>query len=180
MLLSTALGYAPSLGLYMWVSRLFSGTVVARVPLPLPARFRAMLQGGLGVEGLDVSYVSSFSFYLLCYSGLGGIFSLLHGGGTGSAVPEADPEAAAQAAAGLGAPRANPLGGLAALAGGGGVGGDAGPLGGMLAGAAGPTAARALEEAAAGARGVAASPPAAAGAVEALRLATEVLRALEE
>ena len=50
---------------------------MARVPLALNERFRAMLQQGLSLANLDVSYVSSFSFYILCFSGLGGVMQLL-------------------------------------------------------------------------------------------------------
>ena len=69
--------YVPNLALYLWVSHFFQGTVVARVPLGLNERFRAMLQQGLDITNLDVSYVSSFSFYILTMSGLGGILELL-------------------------------------------------------------------------------------------------------
>lgn len=45
--------------------------------MSLNERFRAMLQQGVNLVNLDVSYVSSFSFYILCFSGLSGIMQLI-------------------------------------------------------------------------------------------------------
>jgi len=108
--------YIPTIGLFMWVSAFFQGSLVARLPLGLNERFRGMLQQGLALANLDVSYVSSFSFYILCFSGLSGVMQLLV---SREAPREADPTAAAQAAAGAGGPMPNPL---SMLTGGGGGG----------------------------------------------------------
>jgi hypothetical protein len=66
----------------MWnfVSYFFTGFVMGRVPFPLSQRFRGMLQRGIDLGSLDVSYVSSLSYYVLMWSGLRGLRSLLFRG----------------------------------------------------------------------------------------------------
>ncbi|KAF3327611.1 ER membrane protein complex subunit 3 [Carex littledalei] len=46
---------------YAWVNFFFSGFVAAKIPFPLTPRFRAMLQYGIDLSTVDVSYVSSRS-----------------------------------------------------------------------------------------------------------------------
>jgi hypothetical protein len=56
-----------------WVSHLFSGFLVAKTPFPLTFRFKPMMQRGVDVSALDVSYISSLSWYfivMICSSGL--------------------------------------------------------------------------------------------------------------
>jgi len=62
-----------------WVNYFFTGFVVGRVPFPLTQRFRGMLQRGVALKSLDVTYVSSLSWYFLNFFGLGGVFELLFG-----------------------------------------------------------------------------------------------------
>eukprot|EP00917_Polyrhabdina_sp_WS-2016_P017600 GHVP01038011.1.p1 GENE.GHVP01038011.1~~GHVP01038011.1.p1 ORF type:complete len:280 (+),score=49.64 GHVP01038011.1:34-840(+) len=54
------------------VNLFFSGFVVAKFPLPLPYRCKILLQRGVEVPLLDVSYISSLSWY----------FCVLFGGGS--------------------------------------------------------------------------------------------------
>lgn len=63
----------------------FSGFIVARVPFPLTQRFRGMLQQGVGLADLDVTYVSSLSWYFLNLFGLSGVLGLVLGESTLSA-----------------------------------------------------------------------------------------------
>jgi len=56
-----------------WVNHLFSGFLVAKTPFPLTFRFKPMMQRGVAVDALDVSYISSLSWYfivMICSSGL--------------------------------------------------------------------------------------------------------------
>ncbi|KAL9254031.1 ER membrane protein complex subunit 3-like protein [Drosera capensis] len=50
-----------------------------KIPFPLTQRFRGMLQNGIDLSTVDVSYVSSRSWYFLNLFGLRGLFSLILG-----------------------------------------------------------------------------------------------------
>ncbi|XP_078443402.1 ER membrane protein complex subunit-like protein (Protein of unknown function DUF106, transmembrane) [Wolffia australiana] len=64
---------------FAWVNFFFSGFVAAKIPFPLTPRFRSMLQNGIDLSTVDVSYVSSRSWYFLNLFGLRGLFSLILG-----------------------------------------------------------------------------------------------------
>lgn len=69
----------PQMITYNWVTFFFTGFVVAKVPFPMTMRFRTMLQRGVDLNSLDVTYVSSLSWYFLNMFGLRGVFTLVLG-----------------------------------------------------------------------------------------------------
>jgi hypothetical protein len=72
----------PNFAMMGFVSYFFSGFVCLKVPFPLPSnRFRLMLQRGVDLSTLDVSYVSSLSWYFLVTFGLNGVYKLILGDG---------------------------------------------------------------------------------------------------
>lgn len=64
---------------FAFVNFFFSGFVAAKIPFSLTQRFRSMLQNGIDLSTVDVSYVSSRSWYFLNLFGLRGLFSLILG-----------------------------------------------------------------------------------------------------
>jgi hypothetical protein len=70
-----------SMGMFGWVSYLFSGFILAKVPFPLTQKFKVMLQRGVEILGLDPQYVSSTSLYFLVLFGQSGLINLLLGSG---------------------------------------------------------------------------------------------------
>ncbi|KAI6651544.1 hypothetical protein LOD99_5152 [Oopsacas minuta] len=62
-----------------WMSYVFSGFLLTKVPFPLTARFKPMLQTGVDIENLDASWVSSMSLYILCAFGLRSIYPIILG-----------------------------------------------------------------------------------------------------
>merc|ERR1711865_796907 len=49
----------PQMAMMGWVSYFFSGFIVGKMPFPLTDRFKMMLQRGIELSSLDVTYVSS-------------------------------------------------------------------------------------------------------------------------
>jgi len=71
----------PQLVIMTWVSHFFSGFVIVKVPFPLTVAFRGMLQRGIELDSLAVTWVSSLSWYFLVLFGLRGVNSLVLGEG---------------------------------------------------------------------------------------------------
>lgn len=70
----------PNFAMMGFVSYFFAGFVCLKVPFPMPSsRFRLMLQRGIDLATLDVSYVSSLSWYFLITFGLSGVYKLILG-----------------------------------------------------------------------------------------------------
>ncbi|EGG19737.1 transmembrane protein [Cavenderia fasciculata] len=78
MLKGNIVNFVPQVGLMAWVNHFFSGFVAVKIPFfPLTIRFKTFLQRGIEMSSLDVSYVSSLSWYFLCWFGMEGINSIL-------------------------------------------------------------------------------------------------------
>lgn len=69
----------PQMLLGSWASSTFQGLIICRLPFTLTPRFRSMLQSGVehAVQNLDVSYVSSLSWFILNLFGNSALLSLL-------------------------------------------------------------------------------------------------------
>ena len=72
-----------SMGMFGWISYLFSGFILAKVPFPLTQKFRVMLQRGVEISNLDVRYISSGSLYFLILFGQSNLINLVLGSGEG-------------------------------------------------------------------------------------------------
>ena len=68
----------PNFAMMSFVGHFFSGFVCLKVPFQMPSNhFKAMLQRGVDLTTLDVSYVSSLCMYFLVSFGLNGVYRLL-------------------------------------------------------------------------------------------------------
>merc|ERR1711970_285689 len=72
-----------------WVNFFFSGFVVAKVPFPLTQKFKLMLQRGVDLSSLDVTYISSLSWYFLNLFGMQGLLQQMSMGAGGLDAPNA-------------------------------------------------------------------------------------------
>lgn len=71
----------PNILMMVWINFFFSGFILVKVPFGLTTGFKDMLQRGVELTTLDVSYVSSLSWYFLVMFGLRGFFALVLGSG---------------------------------------------------------------------------------------------------
>lgn len=69
----------PNILIFGWLSYFYSGFVLAKFPFSLTERFKGMVQRGLNLNSLDVSYVTSSSIFFLFLFGSNGVFSLIFG-----------------------------------------------------------------------------------------------------
>eukprot|EP01127_Copromyxa_protea_P017300 TRINITY_DN5256_c0_g1_i2.p1 TRINITY_DN5256_c0_g1~~TRINITY_DN5256_c0_g1_i2.p1 ORF type:complete len:277 (-),score=47.22 TRINITY_DN5256_c0_g1_i2:62-862(-) len=65
--------------IYNVVDHAFSGFIAAKLPFSLFRGFKAMLQAGIDLADLEVSYISSSSWYLLNFTGMAGVNEVLLG-----------------------------------------------------------------------------------------------------
>jgi hypothetical protein len=66
--------------IFVGVGYLFSGFILLKLPFGLTQKFRSMLQQGLNLPDVDVSYVSAISWCLLLVFGLNSIVQHFDGG----------------------------------------------------------------------------------------------------
>jgi ER membrane protein complex subunit 3 len=71
----------PQVVMMAWVSYFFAGFVAVRLPFTLTPQFKMMMQRGIEITSLDVSCVSSLSWYFLAVFGLRGLVTLIVGAG---------------------------------------------------------------------------------------------------
>lgn len=69
-------GLGPQLALGAFVNFFFRGFILGKLPFSLSPKFRGMLQSGIDLPSLDVSYLSSLSYYMLLLFGSRGIMVL--------------------------------------------------------------------------------------------------------
>ncbi|CAK0739404.1 hypothetical protein CVIRNUC_001163 [Coccomyxa viridis] len=69
-------GIVPQIAMGTFVSYFFSGFILGKIPFPLSPSFRLMLQRGVDLPSLDVTYFTSLSYYILLLFGLRGVFML--------------------------------------------------------------------------------------------------------
>jgi hypothetical protein len=73
----------PNFAMMSFVSYFFSGFVCLKMPFSLPStHFKIMMQRGVDLSQLDVSYVSSLALYFLLMFGLNDVYSLILGEGS--------------------------------------------------------------------------------------------------
>lgn len=77
MMKTQVLNLALSAGVGYLVSSLFSGFLVAKAPFLLPYKFKSILQRGIDVPNLEVTYVSSLSWYFFVLISSSNILMLL-------------------------------------------------------------------------------------------------------
>eukprot|EP00775_Hariotina_reticulata_P008315 gene8315-8500_t len=70
-------GLLPQIIMGTAVSFFFSGFVMGKIPFSLSPRFRPMLQRGVDLASLDVSYFTSLSYYFALLFAMRGPFSLV-------------------------------------------------------------------------------------------------------
>lgn len=61
----------------MFVNYFFAGFILGKVPFQLSPSFRLMLQRGIDLPSLDVTYFTSLSYYILLLFGFQGVFRIV-------------------------------------------------------------------------------------------------------
>jgi ER membrane protein complex subunit 3 len=78
MLKNNAVFMVPNFAMMSFVNYFFQGFVCLKIPFSLPSNhFKSMLQRGVDITTLDVSYVSSLSWYIMLTFGLSGVYRLI-------------------------------------------------------------------------------------------------------
>ncbi|RYP56921.1 hypothetical protein DL769_009828 [Monosporascus sp. CRB-8-3] len=69
----------PNTLIMSWINAFFSGFVIIKLPFPITVKFKSMLQAGVATREMDPRWMSSMSWYFLCYFGLQSVFNFLLG-----------------------------------------------------------------------------------------------------
>ncbi|RYP54836.1 hypothetical protein DL768_000400 [Monosporascus sp. mg162] len=69
----------PNTLIMSWINAFFSGFVIIKLPFPITVKFKSMLQAGVATREMDPRWMSSISWYFLCYFGLQSVFNFLLG-----------------------------------------------------------------------------------------------------
>jgi ER membrane protein complex subunit 3 len=69
----------PNTLIMSWINAFFSGFVILKLPFPITIKFKSMLQAGVATKDMDPTWMSSISWYFLCYFGLQFVFNFLLG-----------------------------------------------------------------------------------------------------
>ncbi|KAI1094200.1 transmembrane protein [Rostrohypoxylon terebratum] len=69
----------PNTLIMSWINAFFSGFVIIKLPFPITIKFKSMLQAGVATKEMDPRWMSSISWYFLCYFGLQFVFNFLLG-----------------------------------------------------------------------------------------------------
>ena len=77
----------PNTLIMSWINAFFSGFVILKLPFPLTIKFKSMLQAGVATKDMDPRWMSSISWYFLCYFGLQFVFNFLLGSDNGKLYP---------------------------------------------------------------------------------------------
>ena len=73
----------PNTLIMSWINAFFSGFVIIKLPFPITVKFKSMLQAGVATREMDPRWMSSISWYFLCYFGLQSVFVFLLGSDNG-------------------------------------------------------------------------------------------------
>lgn len=74
----------PNTLIMSWINAFFSGFVIIKLPFPITIKFKSMLQAGVATREMDPRWMSSISWYFLCYFGLQSVFNFLLGNDNGA------------------------------------------------------------------------------------------------
>lgn len=73
----------PNIAVFTFVNYMFNGFICLKIPFPMPSvNFKSLVHKGVDLSSLNVSYVSSISWYFIVQFGLNGIYPLLLGEGS--------------------------------------------------------------------------------------------------